>query len=305
MFFRSLVYEIIEKSGNIDVYVVNEDAPPPKLKMQSATYASWLSIISAMMIIAICTIIGLPAREWLEPETVLMIYLAGVVIIATSSEPGISIFSALISVICYNFFFIYPYYSMGTYHLRDLVTLGVLLLTGLVISTQTSRLRQQHLFTRQREKYTAELYDLSRKLIVTPGKSRIAKVVSHHIGEIFESAATVWVPDDNGDLELVSHPGLKAELKEESVATWAFNHNQIAGLGTNTMPSARGYYIPLSNNETVFGVLGIIPKDPEKTFSIEEVTLLESLAIQTAWAFERVIIADKMHKDKEKSPGNL
>jgi two-component system sensor histidine kinase KdpD len=173
------------------------------------------------------------------------------------------------------------------------------LLTGLVISTLTSRLRQQHLFTRKREKYTAELYDLSRKLIVTPGKTKIAKVVSHHIGEIFNCAATVWLPDDNtGNLELISHPGIKSELKEESVAVWAYKHNQIAGLGTNTMPSARGYYLPLSNGDTVLGVLGIIPEDPERTFNIEDNTLLESLSIQTASALQRVHLAEQMIKEK-------
>jgi two-component system sensor histidine kinase KdpD len=296
---RSMVHEIIERSGSVDVYIINDDSPEPKLSMQKMTHSSWFSILNAMFIIALCTIFGLPAREWLEPETVLMIYLAGVVIVATSSERGSAVLAALLSVICYNFFFISPYYSLGTYHLRDIITLCVLLLTGLVISTQTSRLQQQNIYTRQRERYTAELYNLSRKLIVTPGKSKIAKVVSHHIGEIFDCAATVWQPNEEGQLELVSHPGIKAELKEESVAMWAYKHNQVAGLGTNTMPSARGYYIPISNGETVFGVLGIIPKDTERTFSVEEDTLLESLTIQTASAFERVELADKMQKEKK------
>ncbi len=299
-FRRSLVSEIIEKSGNIDIYIINEEVPAPLLKKQSTTYATWMSVFNAILVVALCTIFGLPTKDWLDSETVLMIYLAGVVIVSTSSERAVAVLSALLSVICYNFFFVHPYYNFNYYHLRDAVTLCVLLLTSLVISTLTSRLRQQHLFAKKRERFISELYDLSRKLVITPGKSKIAKVVSHHIGEIFDCAATIWVPDDQGELELVSHPGLKAELKEESVALWAYKHNQEAGSGTNTMPSARGFYLPLSNGEKVFGVLGIIPKDPEKTFSAEENMLLESLAVQTASAFERVHIADQIKKDKEK-----
>ncbi|MBI2791837.1 MAG: sensor histidine kinase KdpD [Gammaproteobacteria bacterium] len=297
-FVHSMVHDIIEESGSVDVYIITDDTPVPKLKMQRSTPSSWLSILNTMFIIALCTIFGLPARDWLEPETVLMIYLTGVVIVATSNERGSAVLAALLSVICYNFFFIYPYYNLATYHLRDIITLSVLLLTGLVISTQTSRLQQQNIYTRQRERYTAELYNLSRKLIVTPGKAKIAKVLSHHIGEIFDCAATVWLPNEENNLEIVSHPGIKTELKEESVATWAYKHHQVAGLGTDTMPSARGYYIPISNGELTFGVLGIIPKELDRTFSAEEDTLLESLTIQTASAFERVELAEKMLKEK-------
>ncbi len=297
-FTKSLVNELIDKSGNIDVYIITEETPPPPLLKQNTTYTTWMSVLNAIFVVTLCTFFGLPAKEWLEPETVLMIYLAGVVIVATSSERSVAVLTAVLSVLCYNFFFIHPYYNLRAYHVRDIVTLGVLLLTGLVISTLTSRLRQQHLFTRQREKYTSELYDLSRKLVITPGKSKIAKVVSHHIGEIFDCAATVWVPDEEGQLELISHPGIKAELKEESVALWAFKHNQEAGFGTDTMPSARGFYLPISNGDKVYGVLGIIPKDPERTFNAEDMMLLESLAIQTASAFERVRVADQNQKDK-------
>ncbi len=302
--FKSLVNEVIDKSGNIDVYIVNEDTPPAKLKKQSTTTATWSSFLYAILVIILCTVFGLPAKEWLEPETVLMIYLAGVVIVSISSERGIAVLTALLAVICYNFFFIHPYYNLSTYHLRDIVTLGVLLLTGVVISTLTSRLRQQHIFTLQREKYTSELYDLSRKLIITPGKTKIAKVVSHHIGEIFDCAATVWVPNESGHLELISHPGIKTELKEESVALWAFKHNQKAGFGTDTMPSARGYYLPIANGDKIYGVLGLIPKDPDKSFDAEENMLIESLVIQTASAFERVHAADLVRKEKNTPPAH-
>jgi GAF domain-containing protein len=55
------------------------------------------------------------------------------------------------------------------------------------------------------------------------------------------------------------------------------------------MPSAKGYYIPLTNGQTVLGVLGIIPKNPDRIFSNEEITMLNALAIQGVSALERVM----------------
>ncbi|MFI4938255.1 MAG: DUF4118 domain-containing protein [Candidatus Berkiellales bacterium] len=290
--FGSLVNNIIEKCNLIDVYIVNDqEKPQPTLPRKK--HLPWIDYLYATLLVAAITLFSLPAKEWLRDVDVVMIYLAGIVIISIGAERSAAIYAAILSVFCYKFFFTLPYYSLETYHFRDVITIGVLLLMGLVISTLTSRLRLQSLFARQRAKAMEDLYEFSRKMIVTPGKYKIARVAAEHLDEIFDSAITVWLPDATGHLELASHPGIKAELKEESVAQWAYAHRQISGIGTDTMPSARGYYIPLISQEKVLGVLGVIPKDPKRTFNTEESTKLETFCLQIALALERIETAAK------------
>ena len=300
--FGNLVYDIIDNSEDIDVYIINEDSEHSTTKkINTLNYTTWWSYFSALFIIISCTLVGLSVKEWLDPENVVMIYLAGIVFVAATSERIAAMVASVLSVILYKFFFTEPYYSIGTYHPRDIVTLGVLLLTALVISSLTSQLRIQNLLARKREKFTADLYALSHKLIQATGKAKIAKVVSTHIGDAFESAVTVWIPDHFGHLQLTSHPTVKPELKEQSAAQWAFGHNEQAGLGTNTMPSARGCYVPLTSGNGVIGVLGIIPADPKKIFSGDEMMMLEALAIQTASALERTMQAEIANQPKIKT----
>jgi two-component system sensor histidine kinase KdpD len=292
--FGNLIYDIIEKSDDIDIYIINEDSERIKpQRSKSFSYTPWWSYFSALFIICGCTLVGLSLKEWLDPENVVMLFLAGIVFVAATSERIAAMIASVLSVFLYKFFFTEPYYSIGTYHPRDIVTLGVLLLTALVISSLTSQLRIQNLLVRKREKFTADLYALSHKLIQATGKNKIAKVVSQHIGDAFESAVTVWVPDHFGHLQLTSHPNIKPDLKEQSAAQWAFGHNERSGLGTNTMPSARGCYLPLTSGNGVIGALGIIPADPKKHFSGDELMMLEALAIQTASALERSIQAEQ------------
>ncbi|MCS5712356.1 DUF4118 domain-containing protein [Candidatus Berkiella aquae] len=286
--FGNIVYDIIDKSEDIDIYVINEDTERKKSTGMTIAYAPWHQYISALLIIIGCTLFGMPVKEWLNPENVVMIYLSGVVFVAATCDRSIAMIATILSVILYKFFYTQPYYTLDTYHPRDIVTLAVLLLTALVISTLTSQLRAQNLLARKREKFTADLYALSHKLVQATGKAKIAKVVSHHIGEAFESAVTVWLPDHFGHLQLTSHPSIKPDLKEQSAAQWAFGHNEQAGMCTNTMPSARGFYLPLVSGNTAIGVIGIMPQNPKKTFSSDEVMMLEALAIQTASALERM-----------------
>lgn len=300
--FGNCVYEIIENSDDIDIYIVGEDTERPVIKKsRSLNDTPWQSYLSALLIIIGCTLLGMPIKELLDPENVVMIYLAGIVFVAATSDRLTAMAASVLSVFCFKFFYTQPYYTLSTYHPRDIVTLSVFLLTAIVISSLTSQLHVQNILARKREKFTADLYALSHKLVQATGKTKIAKVVSHHIGEAFESAVTVWAPDHFGHLQLISHTGVKQDLKEQSAAQWAFGHNEQAGLGTNTMPSARGFYLPIVSNNKVIGVMGIIPQDTKKIFSSDEIMMLEALAIQTASALERTIQAELTHQPKIKT----
>lgn len=294
-FSRSLATDILESSDVIDIFVINEDEQTPKYKSTFTLTSSWLSYFNATFIIVLCTIIALPLRNWLQLENVIMIYLAGLIFISAMEDRSAALWAVLLSMLGYNLFFTEPYYQfhITAYHAYDFINLFVFILVAIVMTNFTSKLRLQNISIKQREKYMAELYELSRKLLVTSGKYKIAKVISHQIGETFNSAVTVWLPDSVGILELASHPGIKAELKEESVAQWAFTHNRAAGMGTNTMPSARGYYLPLSSDTVVLGVLGVVPKDPKHVFTTEETMMLGSLALQASLALERTRTKEK------------
>ena len=291
-FRSSIVDMLMDSNSRTDIYIVQPDSFNDRPKKSMNWHTPWMSYASALIILSMCTLLGLPLRTWLEPQNPMLIYLAGIVVIAASSERYVAFISAFIAVFCYKFFFIKPYYHYEMYNLSDLVTVSVFFITSLVIGGLTSQLRLQNLFASQREKYSSELYALSRKLMVTPGKSKISKVAAQHIGEAFHGAATIWLPDKYGNVYLASHPDVQEDIKEKSVAQWAFNHKQPAGLNTDTMPSARGYYIPLVTGDLLHGVLGIIPKDPLKIFNIEESMMLEALALQIAMALERVFHAD-------------
>lgn len=301
-FTSSLVNQILNNSHNIDVYIIHEDSvPAPTLKKFNIEF-SLPSYFYAILMVVFVTLIGLPFREWLTPETMLLVFLTGVITVSISYNFGACLLAILFSMISYHLFFVDPFHFFGMDPLRNVIALGLFFFLAILTSKQTERLRQQNFFSKQRAKYMSDLYALSRQLIMTPGKVKLSKVVSQVVGEIFNCSATIWIPNEIGHLELFSHPGIKANLKEESVAHWAFKHNQVAGLGTNTMPSAKGYYLPLANADEVYGVLGVIPREQEKSFSAEEHSLLESLALQTATAFQRAKIAETMLKDPKPSP---
>jgi two-component system sensor histidine kinase KdpD len=93
-----------------------------------------------------------------------MLFLAGVACAAYRFGRGPAILASILAVLGFDFFFVPPVHAFAVADAQYIVTFGVMLAIGLVISTLTSRLRAQVESTRLRERRTAALYQLGKQL---------------------------------------------------------------------------------------------------------------------------------------------
>jgi two-component system sensor histidine kinase KdpD len=84
---------------------------------------------------------------------------------------------------------------------------------------------------------------------------------------------------------------LTLDTKERAVAQWVYEHPQMVGLGTATLPSAEALYVPLLGTSGAVGVLGVRPASPRRLMAPEQLHLLETFANQTALGLERATLA--------------
>ena len=300
----TLADQLIRHSDNIDVYVVTGDQEDRRgLRTPFwVTHTTWQAYMGALLMTLFCTLLMLPIRSYVEPINLVMAYLIGIVSIALRYGRGPSLLMTLLSAMCVNYFFLPPYYSFKITEEQHVITFAVLLITGVVISTQNSRLRLQAISARRREKNTSTLFAMSRELSANRGKVTLAQIASQHIAEVLDSDVFLWLPDNNGQLQTVvaeteSETRSIDPVREESVANWAFSHKQNAGLGTDTLPSAKALYVPLIASSGVGGVIGVMPHDATMVaYPTDVVELLEALASITASALERASAAEMMEK---------
>ncbi len=74
------------------------------------------------------------------------------------------------------------------------------------------------------------------------------------------------------------------------------DHNEIAGQGTHTLAGAEATYFPLSNGESVVGVLVLLPVNLRRIFLPEQQKLLDTFLQQIAQAITRVRLAEQARK---------
>jgi len=302
--FGTLADKIIRESGEIDVYVVAGDHDDRKSFKASIwrIHGSWESYLLAPIMVAMCTLLLFPIRPYVESVNLVLAYMIAIVAVALRNGRGPSMLATGLSALCFNFFFIQPYYTLKLTEEQHLLTLLVSLITGVIIGTQTARLRLQVISARKRERNTSALYAMSRELSANRGKVLLAQIVSQHIAELIESDVFIWLPDDKGELQTVvaeteSDQRSIDPVREESVARWTFTHRQIAGLGTDTLPSAKALYLPLIGSSGVVGVLGLMPHNEQMdAYNTETVELLEAFATIAASALERAQGAELVEK---------
>lgn len=289
----SLVNDLIRFSGAIDVYVItgSDMAAPHSIQELRPPSRQWRGYAVAVLLTGVATAIGLPFRSAIHAENLVMLYLISIIILATRFGWAVSFSAAVLSFLSYNFFFTQPYYSLDVTSFNDILTLVLLLVTGFFAGIQTSTLRAQSSFFRRKERNTSTLYAMSQELANTRQRAALLEVIRRHLELTIDGTAMIWFPGEHGELESAIQTTVQAGVKEEVVIRWVFGHNQPAGLGTATMPSAAGYFLPLRGSSGVFGVMGMIPRASAHLFTPEEKDMLETFASLAASALERASVA--------------
>jgi len=296
--FGSIADDLIRGGGETDIYIISGEESPhiPYVAPRRPHAGRWVPFARAIGIVTLCTALAWLMLPFFELSNLIMVYLLGVVLVASRSAPGPSILASLLSVAAFDFFFVPPYLTFAVGDTQYIVTFTVMLVVALIISGLTVRIRWLAEAAGQRERRTAALFALSRELAGVRGVQTILEVATRHIAEVFRSRVRVLLPDQAGVLTPQAHPGgYELDSTELGVSRWVFEHNQLAGRGTATLPGARALYLPLAASRGPVGVLGVWPNDPHALETPEQLHQIETFATQTALALERARLAEEAH----------
>lgn len=298
----SYVYELARQCGDIDLYLISGEESDEKrvVVRRDEVKFDWRPYSWSALVVAACTALCFLIFPYLELLNLVMVYLVGVVGVSLALGRGPSIMASILGVAAFDFFFVPPY---NTFHVSDtqyLLTFGAMLLTGLVISTLVSRVQLQAGAARQREQRTTALYALSRDLVNATTSIELAECVPPHVRGLFDAEVFVLLPPHtkgkSSSLLDYASPIHAITENEFGVADWVYEHAELAGQGTDTLPAATAVFVPLKTKTRCLGVLGIRPRQPIRRLSPDERRLIEAFAGQIALAAERIGAADDVQQ---------
>ncbi|MBD9357041.1 sensor histidine kinase [Methylomonas albis] len=310
----SVVDVLISHAHNINIYLLGsphmgereeleaelslfKKSPLPGLRQRipSKTRRRYRGYLWAMATTLLCTAVGKMLFGKVELANVVMVYLLGVVFIATRFGRGPSVLASLLSVGVFDVLFVRPFYSLSVADGEYLITLLAMLVVAIVISNLMVNVRAQAKVAAHRERRAAALYAMSKELAVAQSEVQVVAIAVKHLYAEFSSRNVILFANPAGRLIYPKQRSLAQSLRSAdlSVAQWVYDHNEMAGQGTHTLPGSAAIYFPIQDDDKAIGVLALLPVNLRRVFLPEQQKLLETFLRQIGQAVARLRFSEQ------------
>ena len=223
------------------------------------------------------------------------------------------IVASFCGVVGVNFFFTFPYFALNFTLAGYPVTFGILLLMSILTSALTAKVKQAAILSSIREKRAESLNSMSKALLSANNIDEIMQITIDSVYAANQCSAVLYIGSPiSPEKKVTKYVNEKDELilesiLEQQVAEQAFQKGEMTGLGTEkTSQNCLGTYIPFSNKDRIYGVLGLLFS---KNGYIENDALqfANFMTSQTILAIDRQEIVDEsqkilLEKEKENMP---
>lgn len=251
-------------------------------------------------------------RSYLDKGQASLLYLPVVIACAIRFGFGPAVTGALLSFLCWDFFFLPPFYTFAIANPRDWLSLIIFLITAITTAHLASQARRQAEAARIREGEALTLYQASEAISSEIEATRLLPALAEKVVQICEaSRCLILRRSSSGALVIAAAaagPPLSPEDEEliEQMAQTACEHDQSIGFGATRHLWARaaeklnasgnsglGVYVPLRVKAARVGAFHVGPRHDGLLFSEQDQRLILAFANHAAVVIARQSLADE------------
>lgn len=293
---RSMLAEFVKKSpasrllyarGEFELHMI---APEPVVKdkqviaptglpsINSAHYAA-----SALMLMAV-TGLFIFLQRFIDPFSLLFLYLIPIIVSALLFGIGPSVFASIFSLLIFDFFFTQPRFNFAMNDPREMIHALIFLLTGIIVGQLVKVVKRQNKALQLRLERVTIIEQMSKEFLALPPVeqlvgglsssaetlntmiflrttilSEISELTLKYLQRIIQAPSVILFKEKQGNLITWAKSDSSEDISanDMAVANWCAAHGEIAGAGTDTLPSIAYFFFPIKSQEETIGVLGI------------------------------------------------
>ena len=211
--------------------------------------------------------------------TVALSFLLAILAVSAVWGTVVSVAMSLVAVIAFNYFFLPPIGTLTIADPQNWVALAAFLVTSIVGSQLSSRIRTEADEAHQRRREVERLYQFSRKLLGEGNVIQLMNAIPDYIVESFEAgAAALFLPQK----DKFYRSGFGAAHLDEEKMKQAFSLDEFSA------DTSQGqYFIPIHLGVRPIGSLGISGSQLSRQ-SLDAISTLVAIAIERARAVEQL-----------------
>jgi two-component system sensor histidine kinase KdpD len=259
-----------------------EIEPKPTTERSALNAKDYLLTI---LMVAVVTLLNLLLERFVNPMSLVYIYLIATIASALLFGTGPSLFSSILSLLIFDFFFTVPRFSFSMHHPHDIINVVVFFLTSIIIGQLVKITKRQNFLLQLRVRRITLIEEMSKEFLMLPPveqflgglvqnskewenvltlfRTTILDHISHiaikYLSKILDAPSFILFSGKDGRLQVWarSHPEINLTTNEMAVAEWTYSHGEPAGAGTQTLTSIKAFFIPMKSLEETIGVMGI------------------------------------------------
>ena len=212
-----------------------------------------------VLLVAFVTVLNLFLQKFINPLSLVYIYLIPAIASALLFGIGPSLFSSFISLLTFDFFFTDPRFSLTMHHAHDIINVIVFFLTSIIVGQLVKITRQQNIALQLRVKRITLIEEMSKEFLMLPPveqfigglapdanmwkntlsvfRTTVLDHISHitikYLSRTIDAPAFVLFIGQTGRLQVCARSDTDLDLtsNEMAVAEWTYLHGEPAGAG--------------------------------------------------------------------------
>ncbi|WP_422416872.1 ATP-binding protein [Pseudomonas sp. GZD-222] len=293
LFGAGVATRLLREAHGLEVNVLDRDERPEPPSAAVKKVWVWRHYLLALVATVLAAGIAWGVSGVLALPNISLVFLAAVLLVAVRSSLGPALACAAMSFLTYDFLFIPPNFSFSIQREEDVLTSLFFLLMAALTGNLAARQRRQLQALRETQEQTNQLLDLSRKLTAATDRQAVFNAAGQHLDGWNDLQVCLLERDVEGRLQVASAGSVQFSDNERAAADWAWQHDQAAGLGSDTLPNGRWWWWPLSVEEQPLALLGVRPRQGQ-SLTPQRRRLLKALSQPLAQALARARLAEQL-----------
>jgi two-component system sensor histidine kinase KdpD len=217
-----------------------------------------------------------------------LVFLAGVLFVASRWGFGPAIYASLLSFLVFNFVFTPPFYTFRVHKEGDFATLLLFLAMAALTGHLAARMRAAIARNEATLKRISNLHEYTRRVAAAADGESVSQALADHVAETLDSPAVTLIPDKGGKFQLhaSTRPSQPSARLDEALAERVLRHN------ISETKRDGWWFLPLATAARRVGLLGIY----KPAATAEQQELIRALCDQAAVALERVFLVDDLEQ---------
>lgn len=318
----ALTEQLIAITPNVDIYIIPDAAADWKMidtrHLVRMIRPSGKDIVLTVLLLIGATLLGsLFRRLGFTESNIITVYILGVLVNAIITRSHFSsLISSFGSVLLFNYFFTEPRLTFHAYEPGYTITFAIMLIAALLTGSLANKLKDAAKQSARAAYRTKVLFDTNQLLQKARSEDEVIRITASQVILLLDRDLVIYPVEDNAlgkgyvfraEGEAPDSPFFFEE-RECRVAEWVFAHQKRAGATTDMFSDAKGLYLAIRINGSVYGVIGIrVEKEPVGMF---EYSILISILGECALALDNLKNAREkeqaaLQAQKEKMRSNL